>query len=122
VENGHCASPDIGQSFGHECRRRLDYDEIEVRPKVKDYFGMASAVLAVGLFLWQATRQGGWLEATYGGLASAFWALIAVWFGLTILAIRNRQHRWVIVTAPFACYPVVMALGLALACRSGNCI
>jgi len=96
--------------------------EANTSPKVKDYFGMASAVLAVGLFLWQATRPGRWLEATYGDLAPVFWTLIAIWFGVSVLAIRNRQHWWVILTAPFACYPVVMAVGLALACRSGNCI
>jgi len=112
----------LGNVLGMTADSDIDSDEHEAGAKTKDYFGMASAALAAGLFLWQASRQGGWLEATYGGLAPVFWALIAIWFGVSVLAIRNRQHWWVIPTAPFACYPVLMALGLALACRSGNCI
>ena len=90
--------------------------------RVSDYLGQLSAILAVGIFLWQAGLDDGWLEAAFGRPATFFWLLIAVWFTVSILAIRRRQHWWVIPTAPFAIYPVFMAGILTTACMQGNCL
>ena len=89
---------------------------------MKEALGPVAATLAVALFLWQATRPDGWLEAAFGGLAVLFWAGAAFWLVTSILAIRARQHWWVIATAPFALYPISMVAILLAACVGGNCL
>jgi hypothetical protein len=97
-------------------------DAEEEKFQISAYFGHLSAILAVGIFLWQATLDGGWLRATFGGPSTFFWLLIGIWLTLSIMAMRRRQHWWVIFTAPFAIYPVFMAALLFAACTQGNCI
>jgi hypothetical protein len=92
------------------------------RVGLSDCYGPVAATLAVSLFLWQATRPDGWLEAAFGALALLFWTGIGFWLLAGIFALRERQHWWVIVTAPFALYPVAMAALLYVACLQGNCI
>lgn len=89
---------------------------------LKEAFGPVAATLAVGLFLWQAKRPDGWLEAAFGGLAVLFWVGAALWLVSSILAIQARHHWWVIATAPFALYPISMVAILLAACTGGNCL
>lgn len=97
---------------------RLDDDRVRLR----DSYGPVTATLAVSLFLWQATRPSGWLGAAFGQLSLLFWIGAALWLLCGIYALRERQHWWVIATAPFALYPVAMAAILFGACLRGNCI
>jgi hypothetical protein len=90
--------------------------------RVSQFYGHIAASLAIAISLWQATRDGGWLEAAFGGLATPFWIAVALWIAASWLAVRKRQHWWVILTAPFAIYPIAMAALLSAACLRGNCI
>jgi hypothetical protein len=90
--------------------------------RLRDFLGHFSAILAVGIFLWQANLEDGWLEAAFGPPSTVFWLLIAAWLSVSILALRRRQHWWVVATAPFAIYPIFMAAILFGACVQGNCI
>lgn len=94
----------------------------EAGVRLSDFYGHISASIAVGLFLWQATRTGGWFEAAFGGSANLFWVAVAVWLITSVLSVRKRQYWWVIVTAPFAIYPIAMVAVLAGACARGNCL
>ena len=89
---------------------------------VDDFVGPVAATFAVGIFLWQATRTGGWLEAAFGGLAVFFWMAVALWLITSIIAVRARRHWWVIATAPFALYPIIAVVLLASECAQGNCL
>lgn len=93
-------------------------DSGSLRPK--GFFGAGAAILAVGIFLWQATD--GWFEVAFGELALLFWAGIALWLVASALAVRARQHWWVITTAPFALYPLAAVALLIAACSQGNCL
>ena len=89
---------------------------------IRDWYGAAAATLAVALFLWQGTRDRGWLEATAGPFATYFWIGVFAWAVLAFLAIREKQHWWVLATAPFALWPVVAFGILQAACARGNCL
>lgn len=90
--------------------------------RLRDLSGVASAVLAACLFLWQTTREGGWFDAIFGELSPPFLAGVLLWLLVSVFAIKNRQHRWVILSAPFALYPIFMAALLLGACIQGKCI
>lgn len=81
-----------------------------------------AATLAVALFLWTVSRRRGALEALFGELAPAFWIGVSLWMAASLLAVRSRQHWWVIATAPFPLYPIGMAALLVAACFGGDCL
>lgn len=85
-------------------------------------FGPASAILAAALFIWTATDPDTWLGVAFGSAARIFWLGSSLWIVLTIVAIGKRQHRWVIPTAPFALWPLVMSVAFYAECMRGNCI
>lgn len=88
----------------------------------RDLAGPAAASLAVALFLWASSRPGGASGAPFGELAALFWTGAALWLAASLLAVRARQHWWVIATAPFPLYPISMAALLAAACFGGDCL
>ena len=85
-------------------------------------FGPASAILATALFIWPATHPDTWLGVAFGSGSSIFWLGSLLWIVITIVAIRRRQHWWVIPTAPFALWPLVISVLFYAECMRGNCI
>jgi hypothetical protein len=79
-------------------------------------------IIAVALPLWQAQFRDGWLEMALGGFAWLFWAAVVGWAVLTAAAIRRHHAWWLLITAPFVLYPVVMAAGLLMSCAGGDCL
>jgi hypothetical protein len=79
-------------------------------------------VIAVALPLWQTSFRYGWLEMALGSLAWLFWIAVFAWAVLTVAAIRRYRAWWLLITAPFVLYPIVMAVGLLAACAGGDCL
>ena len=90
--------------------------------RIAGIVGPASAVVAVSLFLWQASLADGWLEATPGAASPFFWAGFGAWIAFAAAAVRGKQLWWAIAGAPFALYPVVMFALLLAECAAGNCL
>jgi hypothetical protein len=82
-----------------------------------DFYGHAAATVAVALFLW--TRMDP--HAAYREMAALFWGGLGLWLVAGTLAIRARQHWWVIATLPFALYALT-SLALLAACLLGDCV
>lgn len=90
----------------------------EAKVKAGDRLALVALVIAAALCLWQMTAE-------YGGLSVAFvplfWIAVAAWIACVALAILWRRRWWVLITAPVVLNPVVLFVGLAVACSNGRC-
>jgi hypothetical protein len=79
-------------------------------------------VIAVALPVWQSQFKDGSLGMAFGGWMWLFWIAVLTWTVCVVLAIKRFKQWWLLLSAPFVLFPVVMAGGILAACATGDCL
>ena len=96
---------------------------MQISPKLTQRWWVLLPILIAGAMpIWELQVEYGWLDMGAGQHARLFWFAVVAWLVLTFAAIKRYRAWWLLITAPFVLYPVVMMFGLLAACAHGDCL
>ena len=94
----------------------------EKLPKLRFDSTFGVGVIAALLTILQLSKGLDGLEVSLGRLMALYWLGLAIWLVCVIRAIWTERRWWLLLTAPIAFYPAVIAILIIVACAHGNCI